>query len=167
MSKNGNNDLFFSYSRDFLFLYLRQQELKSDNTITAYRQGLNSFRIFMKSEYGKGISKITFEIITAGVVREYLKWLVDSKKVTPSTRNHRLTSIKQYLTYCTERNIELAQYLIPIAKIKQLTVRPKKGIWMSRDAVKAIIDQPPKTKLGIRDRFFMIFLYGTGARVRL
>lgn len=36
---------------------------------------------------------------------------------------------------------------------------------MTRDAIKVILEQPPKTKIGIHDRFFMLFLYGTGARV--
>ncbi len=36
---------------------------------------------------------------------------------------------------------------------------------MTRETIAAVLAQPPKTKLGIRDRFFMIFLYGTGARV--
>ena len=46
-----------------------------------------------------------------------------------------------------------------------MTVRPKKGMWLAREAVEAIIAQPPNNKLGIRDRFLMIFLYGTGARI--
>ena len=36
---------------------------------------------------------------------------------------------------------------------------------MSREAVEAVLAQPPKTRMGIRDRFLMVFLYGTGARI--
>lgn len=61
--------------------------------------------------------------------------------------------------------MELTQFFIPVSKIKQITVRPKKGLWMTREAVQAVLAQPPKTKMGVRDRFFMVFLYGTGARV--
>jgi integrase/recombinase XerD len=164
MQNNDSRNLFFSLTRDFLYLRLREQDLRSDNTIIAYRQGLNSFRLFMRSKYGKGVDKVTFEMVTADVVREYLKHITDNGAAL-STRNHRLTSIKQYSMYCAERNIELTQFYIPISKIRQATVRPKKGLWMTRETVAAVIAQPPKTKLGVRDRFFMVFLYSTGARV--
>ena len=165
MPKSDNNhNLFFNYTRDFLFLRLREHDLRSNHTIMAYRQGLNNFRLFMLKKHGMGISKVTFEMVTADIVREYLKYIVDNG-VAPTTRNHRLTCLKQYLLYCAERNVELTQIYLPISKIKQTAVRPKKGVWMTREAVQTILAQPPKTKLGIRDRFLMIFLYGTGARI--
>ena len=130
----------------------------------AYSRGLNSFRKFMLSQYNKGIVHTTSEMITADIVHEYLKWLVDNGAAL-TTRNHRLTCLKQYMMYCAERNVELMQFYLPVSKIKQVKVRPKKGLWMTRDAVRAVLSQPPKTKIGIRDRFLMIFLYGTGARI--
>lgn len=166
MSKNiEQQKMFFIYVSDFLFLHLKDHEHKSNNTVTSYRQGLNSFREFTKEVYGKGVDKLTFEMVTSDWVREYLKWLVDKKRCTITTRNHRLTVIKQYIQYCSDKDISLASQYIVISKIKHVTVRSKKGNWMTRDAIKVILEQPPKTKTGIRDRFFMIFLYGTGARV--
>jgi len=164
MSKNNASIPFFSYTSDFLFIRLRDHDLKSDNTIKAYRQGLNSFRLFMTTHSKKGIGKITFDMVTADVVRKYLKHLVDNGAAL-TTRNHRLTSIKQYMLYCTERDVALTQFYIPVSKVKHVTVRPEKGKWLSREAVEAVIAQPTSTKLGIRDRFLMVFLYGTGARV--
>jgi site-specific recombinase XerD len=157
--------MFFSYVSDFLFLHLKDHEHKSNHTVASYKQGLNNFREFTKEAYGKGVDKLTFEMVTSDAVREYLKWLVEKKGCTLTTRNHRLTVIKQYLQYCSDRDIALAPQYIAISKIKHVTVRAKKGRWMTRDAIKVILEQPPKTKTGIRDRFFMIFLYGTGARV--
>ena len=164
MSKNKDNTPFFSYVSDFLFLRLREQELRSDNTVTAYQRGLNRFRKFLTAHLNKKIDKITFAMITADLVRLYLKHLTDGGAAM-NTRNHRLTCVKQYMLYCTERKIELTQFYIPISKVKHVTVRPQKGMWMTRDAVQAVLSQPPRTKMGVRDRFFMTFLYGTGARV--
>jgi len=164
MPKNDAHIPFFSYTRDFLHLRLHEQDLRSDNTVIAYRQGLNSFRLFLTERCKKGINKISFDMVTADIVREYLKHLAD-KGAALTTRNHRLTCVKQYMFYCAERNVELTQLYIPVSKIKHVTVRPKKGLWMTREAVQAGLAQPPKTKMGIRDRFFMVFLYSTGARV--
>jgi len=162
--KNEASIPFFSYVSDFLFLRLREQELKSENTITAYQRGLNRFRLFATSHCNKRIDKITFPMITADLIREYLKHLTDGGAAM-NTRNHRLTCVKQYMLYCAERRVELTQFYIPVSKIKHVTVRPEKGVWMTRDAVQAVLEQPPRTKMGVRDRFFMTFLYGTGARV--
>ena len=164
MRRNDNQIPFFSYTHDFLFLRLREQDLKSDNTVITYRRGLNRFRLFLTAHCKKSIGKICFDMVTADTVREYLKHLTDAG-AAPTTRNHRLTCIKQYMLYCAERDIGLTQFYIPVSKIKHVAVRPKKGLWMTRDAVQAVLAQPPKTRIGVRDRFFMIFLYGTGARV--
>jgi len=164
MRKNDDRTPFFSYTRDFLHLRLREQEMKSDNTVTAYKRGLNRFRLFVTAHLNKSVSGIYFEMVTAGIVREYLKHLMDIGAAL-TTRNHRLTCVKQYMLYCAERDIELTQFFIPVSKIKHVSVRPKKGLWMTRDAVQAVLSQPPKTRMGVRDRFFMIFLYSTGARV--
>jgi len=164
MPRSDGNIPFFSHVSDFLFLRLRDQELKSDNTVTAYRQGLNSFRLFITSHCGKRVDKVTFDMVTPDAVRDYLKNLTDNGAAL-STRNHRLTCIRQYMLYCAERKLELTQFYIPVSKIKLATIRPEKGRWMTRDAVQAVLAQPPRTKIGVRDRFFMTFLYGTGARV--
>ena len=164
MSKNNTHVPFFSYTSDFLFIRLREQDLRSENTVEAYRQGLNAFRLFVTVHLKKGLAKITFGMVTSDTVREYLKHLVDNGAAI-TTRNHRLTVIKQYMLYCAERDVALTQFYIPVSKIKHVTVRPKKGMWLVREAVEAVIAQPPGTKLGIRDRFLMIFLYGTGARI--
>jgi len=160
MSKNiEQQKLFFCYVRDFLFIHLNEHEHRSANTVTSYRQGLNSFREFTKDAYKKGVDKLTFEMVIPDIVREYLKWLVEKKDCTITTRNHRLTVIKQYMQYCSDRDISLASPYIAISKIRHITVRAKKGNWMTRDAIKVILEQPPKTKIGIRDRLFMIIMY--------
>lgn len=97
MLKNINQQkMFFSYVSDFLFLHLKDHEHKSNNTVVSYRQGLNNFREFTKEAYGKGVNKLTFEMVTVDLVREYLKWLIEKKECSTTTRNHRLTVIKQY-----------------------------------------------------------------------
>lgn len=55
------------------------------------------------------------------------KILVEKIGCTITTRNHRLTVIKQYFQYCSDRDISLAPQYIKISKIKHVTVRAKKG----------------------------------------
>jgi site-specific recombinase XerD len=104
-------------------------------------------------------------MITVDLVREYMKWLVESSGLSLGTRNHRLTCLKSYIRYCAERDVSYTQAMIAVSGVKSVTVRAHKNVWMTRDAVRAVLEQPPKTMIGLRDRFFMLFLYGTGARV--
>jgi site-specific recombinase XerD len=156
--------MFFRYVADFLFIRLKEHERRSENTINAYRHGLNCFRVFMA---GRGVraDKVSFAMISTDLVREYMKWLVDNNGNSLNTRNHRLTCLKSYIRYCAERDVANTQTMIDISYVRNVTVRARKNAWMTREAVQAVLEQPPKTKLGVRDRFFMLFLYGTGARV--
>jgi site-specific recombinase XerD len=95
--------MFFGYVRDWLYVRLKDQEMRSEHTITAYRQGLDSFRKYL-SEKGIRADKATLEMVTPALVREYLTWITDSGHAD-STRNHRLTCIKAYLHYCAERDV--------------------------------------------------------------
>ena len=165
LKNNKNQKMFFEKTREFLFIHLNEHEHKSPNTILAYKQGLNDFRRFTKQILKRGVDKLTFQMVTSITVREYLKWLTDEKGCAVTTRNHRLAVLKKYIHYCSEQDISLVPQYIEITKIKTIPTRAQKGNWMTRNAVEIILQQPPKTKLGIRDRFFMIFLYGTGARI--
>ena len=165
MSRIKEEDLFFSRVKDFLFIFLKKHEMRSDNTVIAYQQGLNSFRRYLAGELGIKIQKTTFMLVTPDVVRGFLVWLTDSEGLSVNTRNLRLSCIKSYLGYCSEKDVSLIPLFVAINAIKHIKTREKKGNWLSQPAVQALLAAPPKTKRGIRDRFLMAFLYSTGARI--
>jgi site-specific recombinase XerD len=164
MSKNDSRAMFFRYVSDFLYVRLREHEMRSENTIESYRYGLNSFRLFMEAQ-GIRADKVGFAMVTTDLMRDYMKWLVSDQGLSMNTRNHRLACLKSYLRYCAERDVSVVQTLVASSSVKSVLVRADKNNWMTRDAIQAILEQPTKTRMGIRDRFFMLFLYGTGARV--
>ena len=98
--------MFFSKCRDFLFNHLKRDCLMSDNTVQAYRHGLNIFRKFIWEVHSLGVDKIPFEAVTAGMVKEYLRWLTEKRGCAITTRNHRLTVLRQYMKYCSKADIE-------------------------------------------------------------
>jgi site-specific recombinase XerD len=165
MSVINESDLFFGWVRDFLSIRLKKHEMRSENTVSAYRQGLNAFRRYLSDVCGIGIRKVTFEMVTPELIREFMYWMIETAQLAKSTANHRLACIKAYMHYCAERDVSLVGLLIALDRVKYFKVRAKTGNWMSKAAVKALLDQPPKTKRGLRDRFLMVFLYSTGARI--
>ena len=69
------------------------------------------------------------------------------------------------MKYCSKADIALVPQYIAVSGIRHVATHASKGNWMTRDAIRILIDTPPPTRIGIRDRFLMIFLYGTGARI--
>ncbi len=163
MSKNKKETVFFFY---YIKEYIEnmQIELKSPKTIETYRTGLNDFRKYFFTEHGKSVDQITVSDVTADTVNEYLYWLIKNG-CSMNTRNIRLAAIKSYLIFASSRNIDFVTARLTISKIKSKKVQPKAHNWLSKTQIETLLEQPSKTKLGIRDRFIMIFIYSTGARL--
>jgi site-specific recombinase XerD len=106
---------------------------------------------------------ITFDYVTEDVIRTYIKWVSDNKSV--GTRNVRLAGIKAYVRYAARKDIELVPLEIALHSLKAKKVLPKKHNWMTKEQVLDLLEQPEHTMLGIRDRFIILFLFGTGVRV--
>ncbi|MCM1224565.1 MAG: site-specific integrase [Lachnospiraceae bacterium] len=153
--------MFFSYVKDF-FNNMRI-ELKSERTVNTYRESLNSFRIYLGEQYSKSVDTITFDFVTDQIIREYVGWVAEHNSV--GTRNVRLAALKAYVKYAASKDLELVPLQISISTLKNKTVRPKKHNWLDKEQILLLLEQPPRTRFGIRDRFIILFLFTTGARL--
>lgn len=153
--------MFFIYTKDFVN-HLRS-ELHSERTIDTYRQSLNAFRIYLYETYSKTVDQITTDFITEKIIREFLSSVADSNSV--GTRNVRLSGIKAYLKYVATRDMELVPLQINISAVKHKKTYPKRHNWLDKADIELILAQSPHTKIGIRDRFIILFLFSTGARL--
>ena len=160
-NKQKPKKMFFIYTKDF-FNHLRS-ELHSERTIETYCQSLNAFRIYLYETYSKTIDQITIDFVTEEVIREFLSSVADSNSV--GTRNVRLSGIKAYLKYAATRDMELVPLQISISAVKHKKTYPKRHNWLDKADIELILAQPPQTKIGIRDRFIILFLFSTGARL--
>ena len=111
---------------------------------------------------------MSFEMISRGSVNGYLSWLTEEKKAAVTTRNHRLAAIRAFIDYASACRPEYISLSSELAAIKvQKVVRFSKLDYMSEDAVAALLKAPDtRTREGLRDQVFMIFLYDTGARIQ-
>ena len=153
--------MFFIYTKGFLN-HLRA-ELHSERTVETYCQSLNAFRIFLYDTYSKTVDQITVDFVTEEIIREFLSKVADTKSI--GTRNVRLSGIKAYLKYAATRNMELVPLQISISAVKNKKTYPKRNNWLKKEDVELILAQPSQTKIGIRDRFIILFLFSTGARL--
>ena len=153
-----NSDLFFSAVNDYIERL--RLDLKSEKTITTYMEGLESFRFYLCGQMGMNIEKIRFSDIDDDTIRNFLKYLIESGH-SLSTRNIKLISIKGYIRYCAEKDITLLPLQLKVSNIRTKKVQPKKHNWITSAQVRSLLEQPPKNRTGIRDRFIMLLLFST------
>lgn len=160
------DERLFRLIRDFLTVYLPKQKSCSEHTIKAYKEALSLLLDHVKNVAGLSLAEITFETITSQLILEFLDWLETTRGCSVSTRNHRLSCIKSFFKYAGNMDITVTAYVSDIQKVPIKKVPSSQPIkYFSEDALKIILDQPNTNTLkGIRNLFYMILMYDTGAR---
>jgi site-specific recombinase XerD len=167
MTKSGTNTLF-GMIHDYLKIYLPKQRNYSPHTIRSYREALELFVDFVKEKKKIPLQNVTFEMLTAEMINEYLDYLETERGCTTATRNNRLASVRAFLVFAADRDLTA---VVQLSEMKKVPVKKTNDIsvikYMSAEAVKAVVEQPDSnTTKGLRDRMFMILMYDLGARLQ-
>jgi site-specific recombinase XerD len=163
---NEKSTRFFKLVRDFLTVYLPDQKAVSANTVKSYRECLNQLLSYICDRNGTVLGKLSFEHLSRETVERYLEHLEKERHCSVSTRNHRLACIRSFVKYAGTRDVAFQAYVndfgcIPIKKAANTAVIK----FFSESALKVILEQPDtKKKKELRNLFFMILMYDTGAR---
>jgi len=166
MTKNEMR--FYRLLRDFLSDYLIRKRDLSDKTAEAYRQTMNLLRNYNREEKGVSFDKMDFSCFSRSNIYDFLLWLKDVRHNSAQTLNLRLSAIKSFLKYCGEEDIELMPLYLGAKGIHAFKGTKKPYVeYLTQVQLKLIFSTPDvTTRLGKRDRFFMIFAYETGARLQ-
>ena len=161
------DESFFKHVRGFLTVYLPKNKCYSRNTVKAYRDAINLFRKFLLEEKMISFTSINFAMINHEVIYEFLAWLQNTRGCEATTKNHRLAALKSFLRYCAFEDPALMAVYLDIQNVHSQKVTRNRVEYMSETALKILLEQPDaNTRYGMRDRFFMILLYDTGARIQ-
>lgn len=166
--KRFSSNTLFSLIHDYLKVYLPKQRKLSPNTIRSYREALELLMDYTKELKRVSLADVTFEMLSAELIIGYLDYLETERGCSVATRNQRLAAIRAFCVYAAERDVTTVFVLeelkkVPLKKPDEVTVIG----YMSMDAIAAITAQAdPDTHKGIRDRFFMMLMYDTGARLQ-
>ena len=133
--KKSEKKLFFSLTYEFLEVYMRIQMLRSPATIESYRDALTVFRRYLRDELHMRVDSFGFADCTRDLVMGFMEHL-SAVGNKPGTRNQRLAAIKSYLWFAAEKDMALL-----------------------------LLDAPPNTRIGMRDRTILILLYDSAARL--
>lgn len=164
MKNDNQSPLFFSMTYEFLELYLPKQCGRSLHTVESYRDALSLFRRYVVDTLGRSTAKFTFAECTRDCVLGFMKRLSEwNSKAT--TRNQRLAALRSYLQFAADKDVSLQSIELEVRRVPLCRVTKVEKTVLPEEAVAAILQQPPNTKRGIRDRTLMILLYDSAARL--
>jgi site-specific recombinase XerD len=156
---------FFDMVRRFLQDYLPKQRCFSENTIRSYKQTLNLFVLYIRTELGISVEALTFSCINRDTILNFLTWLETARKCGVSTRNQRLMALRSFLKFagqidCTQTALYLSACNIPSKESHGRIVE-----FLTEPALTALFQQPtPSKQKELRNLVFMILMYDTAAR---
>lgn len=164
--KIKEND-FARHISSFLSKYLPGQLNSSPNTVASYRDTFKLFLCFCESEKGYKPESIRMEIITKGLIEEYLNWLENGRQCSIATRNQRLAAIHAFCKYVQRESLENLDEIQRILAIP-IKKKPKPVIsFLTINEMEIFLQQPDRNKdSGKRDLVLLATLYDTAARVQ-
>jgi site-specific recombinase XerD len=167
MTRFGNSSLF-PLIHDYLKIYLPKQQKVSPNTARSYREALELLVDYVKEAKQVSLADVTFEMLTAEMILSFLDHLESERGCSISTRNNRLAAIRAFINYAADRDITTVAVL---NELKKVPVKKQNDVavveYMSMAAITAIVEQTDAdTPKGLRDRFFIMLMYDTGARIQ-
>lgn len=163
--KKLKDDNLFRLIRDYLCVYLPDQKCCSPNTIKSYRETLNQLFDFMMLQKNISLTDITFEMVNSRLLADYLEWLEKERHCSVSTRNQRLAGIRSFFKYAGKMDLTITISQKELEKVPFKQTTSNMVDFMTEEALKSVLAQPdPNTKIGMRNLFFLILLYDTGAR---
>lgn len=157
-------NLFFSMTHDFLCIFLTQQNNRSPNTISSYRDGLTVFRRYVCVKKSIPIQKFKFSDCSYEFLLDYTNYLQSDLNYKETSVNQRLAAIKSYVSYAAARNVSLQQVCFSVSQVPFLTIPKRRREIIPADALVALFSAPPQTRVGTRDRAILILLFDSAIR---
>ena len=162
--KTSFDSLFFSMTLEYLETYMPRQLGRSPQTIKVHRDTLTVFRRFLMECKKASIRQFTFFDCTPALVQDFVIYLKAAGNAA-STCNRRITSLRSYLWFASDRDIALQSVALRISKIPLCKEAHKEKVVLSVNALASILSQPTKTKIGLRNRTMMALLYDSAIRL--
>jgi len=158
---------FYQMTQSFFLVYLPNQRNSSEHTIRSYQKPIDQLAEFVAEHKNVSLWDVDFPLIDSTILAEFLDSLEASGN-SAATRNQRLKGIRAFYSYAAMMRPILTNYRAEIYKVPfKREITEQIVDYLSEDAVKKLLEMPDaETKKGLRDRFLLVFLYDSAARVQ-
>jgi integrase/recombinase XerC len=147
---------------DFLD-YLTYERNVSGNTISAYRDDLESFVGFLCNDYfSMARDQLDFRRVDHLTVRSYLAHL-SRKKLSRSTTARHLSTLRTFFKYLVREGLVEANPARTVSTPKREKHLPQ--VMQTSDVALLLEQADTSTTLGVRDAAFLELLYASGLRI--
>jgi len=165
--KTDSNLQFYELLKDFLVEYLPVRRNFSPQTVRTYKQSINMYRLYFNNMRSMPFTEMDLSCFSKDDVYDFLLWLKQERGCSPQTQNLRLATIKSFLHFCAEEEVELMPLYISVSGIHEFKTQKSQCVeYLTQAQLKLLFSIPDiGTAKGRRDRFFLIFAYETGARL--
>ena len=167
MKNKGASEVFFKTVRMFIIEFMPHQRNLSDHSIQACKDSLNLLFDYIIGKREIPIKNITFDIFDdLEIIIGFLNWLESERHCCNSTINQRLSCIRSFFKYAAYKEVSLVATYNRMLTIPQRKVTESRTIeFMTEKALQTLLACPDtKTKIGLRDCFYMTLLYDAAAR---
>lgn len=158
---------FAVHVTNFLSRHLPAERGARTCTIIAYANVFSLFLAFVHEKFSLKAEAVTMEFIDKDKIIRFLEWLETNRKNVVSTRNQRLAALHSFFRYVQEVAPEHMLKCQEILSIRFKKTSPANVGYISRDAIKAILDKTdPTMRDGLRNCAMLSLLYDSAARVQ-
>ena len=164
MIKKYQSHLFFSKTWQFLNEYLPNQAGRSIATVESYRDSLTVIKNYIVNIQHIPLTAFQFSDCTKDFLYGFREYLLKSG-IKPSSVNVRMAAVRAYLNYAADTDISVQSVALAVSQIKPCKMPQKEKEIITEEALTALLEAPPNTKMGIRDRTILVMLYDTALRV--
>ena len=157
---------FAYYLNNYFNIYLPKEISASENTIISYKNTFKLLINFLINKKNISIEKIDFKVIDREIIKEFLHFLEEDKKISINTRNQRLAAIKSFYQYVKIEDPSLLENFQNI-----LTIRTKKSVkklesYLTIEEITTLFNSIDTTTVkGRRDLVLLSLLYDAGLRL--
>lgn len=160
------NTTFQSLLQCFFLERLMNQIRVSPCTISSYRDTFRIFLRYMKEKKQCTPSQVTFEMVNAENIIDFLNYMETVRMNSIKTRNTRLAAIHSFMKYASFQAPEYLSIIQRVMSIPFKKTETKNVDYLVMEEVESIMEACDLNNwLGRRDRIMVSILYNTGVRV--
>ena len=152
--------------RRFLSEHIVTERNLAINTRKSYRDTFALLLPFVSAGIRKPVDRLAVSDLTSARVLQFLAHLEESRGCSVQTRNQRLTAIRSFASFVSNREPALMEWC---GKLRAIPVKKAAATpigWLTKSEIDAMLAVPDRAKpQGRNEHGLLLFLYNTGARV--
>ena len=147
--------------------YLPSVRHCSKNTISSYADAFAILFRFFYEVNGKKHYQIDYSDITTQMIDEYVLWMQNTLRYSPSTQKQRISALSGFLKYASRREMKALHSFNAISGAVTPKIPRNIPPYFSIEEMKILLHLPGCSDIdGIRDAAILCLMYDSGARAQ-